>query len=36
MLGIFTSRRLWKIFGTKMENATGGWRKLHIEELHEI
>lgn len=35
MLGVFTSRRLWKIFGIKMENVTGGWRKLHTEELHE-
>jgi len=25
-----------KIFGTKKEKATGDWRKLHSEELHDL
>jgi hypothetical protein len=24
------------IFGTKMDEVTGGWRKLHEEELHVL
>jgi hypothetical protein len=28
------SRVLRRIFGPKRDEVTGGWRKLHIEELH--
>jgi hypothetical protein len=27
---------LRRIFGLKREEATGGWRKLHKEELHNL
>jgi hypothetical protein len=27
---------LRRIFGTKMDEATGGWRKLRNEELYEV
>jgi hypothetical protein len=29
---------LWlrKIFGPQKEEVTGGWRKLHIEQLHNL
>jgi hypothetical protein len=27
---------LRKIFGPKRDEVTGGWRKLHIEELHNL
>jgi hypothetical protein len=30
------SRVLQKIFGAKREEAIGGWRKLHNEELHRL
>jgi hypothetical protein len=29
-------RVLWRIFGPKREGLTGGWRKLHNEELHNL
>jgi hypothetical protein len=25
-----------RLYGTKREEATGGWRKFHIEELHNF
>jgi hypothetical protein len=28
------NRLLRKLFGTKRDKVTGGWRKLHNEELH--
>jgi hypothetical protein len=28
--------RMLRIFGLKMEEITGGWRKLHNEELHNL
>jgi hypothetical protein len=31
---VFEKRELRKIFGTKRDEATGEWRKLHNEELH--
>jgi hypothetical protein len=33
---VFESRVLIKIFGSKREELTGGWRKLHHEELHDL
>jgi hypothetical protein len=31
---VFENRVLRGIFGPKRDEATGGWRKLHNEELH--
>jgi hypothetical protein len=31
---VFKNRVLRKIFGPKRKKVTGGWRKLHKEELH--
>jgi hypothetical protein len=31
---VFENRVLRKIFGLKRDEVTGGWRKLHNEELH--
>jgi hypothetical protein len=33
---MFESRVLRRIFGPKRAEATGGWRKLHNEELHNL
>jgi hypothetical protein len=33
-LRVFENRMLQRIFGPKRDEMTGGWRKLHIEELH--
>jgi hypothetical protein len=30
------NRALRRIFGPKMGGVTGGWRKLHNEELHDL
>jgi hypothetical protein len=30
------NRVLRRIFGPKMDEVTGGWRKLHNEELHNL
>jgi hypothetical protein len=30
------SRVLRRIFGPKRDEMTGGWRKLHYEELHNL
>jgi hypothetical protein len=27
---------LWRIFGPKWEELTGGWRRLHNKELHNL
>jgi hypothetical protein len=35
-LGVFENRRLWRIFGPKGDEVTGGWRKLHTEELSDL
>jgi hypothetical protein len=34
-LRVFENREL-RIFGTKRNGVTGGWRKLHNEELHNL
>jgi hypothetical protein len=34
-LGAFENRVL-RIFGPKREEVAGGWRRLHIEELHNL
>jgi hypothetical protein len=33
---VFESRVLRRIFGPKRDRVTGGWRKLHNEELHNL
>jgi hypothetical protein len=33
-LRVFEKRVLSRIFGTKRDEVTGEWRKLHSEELH--
>jgi hypothetical protein len=35
-LRVFENRVLRRIFGPKKDKMTGGWRKLHIEELHNL
>jgi hypothetical protein len=35
-LRVFENRVLRRIFGNKREEVTGGWRKLHDEELHGL
>jgi hypothetical protein len=35
-LRVFENRVLWRIFGLKRDEVTGGWRKLHNEELHNL
>jgi hypothetical protein len=35
-LRVFENRVLRRIFGPKREEVTGGWRKLHNEELHNL
>jgi hypothetical protein len=34
--GAFENRMLRRIFGSKRDEVTGGWRKLHNEELHNL
>jgi hypothetical protein len=33
---LFEKRVLRRIFGLKRDEVTGGWRKLHNEELHNL
>jgi hypothetical protein len=33
---VFENRVLKRIFGPKREGVTGGWRKLHNKELHDL
>jgi hypothetical protein len=35
-LGVFQNRVLRRIFGAKSDEVMGEWRKLHIEELHNL
>jgi hypothetical protein len=35
-LRVFENRVLRRIFGPKSDEMTGGWRKLHNEELHNF
>jgi hypothetical protein len=35
-LSVFENRVLKRIFGPKRDRVTGGWRKLHNEELHNL
>jgi hypothetical protein len=35
-LRVFENRVLWRMFGPKRDEVTGGWRKLHNEELHGL
>jgi hypothetical protein len=34
-LGVFENRVLRRIFGPKRDEATGEWRRLHVEELND-
>jgi hypothetical protein len=36
ILRVFENRVLRRIFGPKRDEVTGGWRKLHNEELHDL
>jgi hypothetical protein len=35
-LRVFENRVLRRIFGIKRDEVTGGWRKLHYEEIHNL
>jgi len=35
-LRVFKNRLLSRIFGHKRDEITGGWRKLHNEELNDL
>jgi len=35
-LKVFEKRELRKIVGTKREEVTSNWRKLHVKELHDV
>jgi hypothetical protein len=35
-LRVFETRVLRRMFGPKRNEMTGGWRKLHNEELHRL
>jgi hypothetical protein len=35
-LRVFENRVLRRIFGPTRDEVTGGWRKLHNEELHNM
>jgi hypothetical protein len=35
-LRMFENRVLRRIFGPQRDGVTGGWRKLHNEELHNL
>jgi hypothetical protein len=35
-LRVFENRGLRRIFGPKRDEVTGGWRKLHNEELRDL
>jgi hypothetical protein len=35
-LRVFENRVLRRIFGPNRDEVTGGWRKLHNEELHNL
>jgi hypothetical protein len=36
MMRVFENRVLRRIFGPKRDEVTGGWRKLHNDELHNL
>jgi hypothetical protein len=36
ILRVFENRVLRRIFGPNRDEVTGGWRKLHNEELHGL
>ena len=35
-LRVFQNRVLRRIFGTERDEVTGGWRKVHNEEFHNL
>lgn len=36
MSAYYKEMAVWKTFGSGNEGGTGEWRKLHIEELHDV
>jgi hypothetical protein len=36
ILRVFENRKLRRIFGPQRDEVTGGWRKLHNEELRDL
>jgi hypothetical protein len=36
ILGVFENKVLRRTFGPKMDEMTGGWRKLHNDELNNL
>jgi hypothetical protein len=36
MLKVLENRVLWRIFGPRRDEVTGGWRKFNNEELHSL
>jgi hypothetical protein len=36
ILGVIENRVLRRIFGPKRNEVTGGWRKVHNEEVHDL
>jgi len=35
-LRVFENRVLWRIFGTRRDEVTGEWRKLHSEKVNDL
>jgi hypothetical protein len=35
-LRVFENRVLMRVYGSKRDEVTGGWRKLHNEELRDL
>jgi hypothetical protein len=35
-LRVFENGVLWRIFGSKKDEVTGQWRRLHDKELHAL
>jgi hypothetical protein len=35
-LRVFQNKVLMRVFGSKRDEVTGGWRKLHDEEIHNV
>jgi hypothetical protein len=36
ILRVFENRVMRRMFGLKRDKVTGGWRKLHNEDLHSL
>jgi hypothetical protein len=33
---VFENTMLWRMFAPKKEEVTGGWRRMHTKELHDL